>query len=77
MTNEEKSTIGSDVAAVTGDGTLPLDNGTSHDGRYQYSFETGAGAIGIYGINNDGSLSFVGLDDGLAVIGGYAGIAVR
>jgi 6-phosphogluconolactonase (cycloisomerase 2 family) len=68
---------GSGVAAVTGAGTLPLDMGISYDGQFEYSFETGIGAIGIYHINSDGSLSFVGLQGGLPAVGGYEGLAVH
>ncbi len=68
---------GSGVAAVTGAGTLPIDMAVSADGQFDYSFETGAGAIGIYHINGDGSLSSVGLQGGLPAVGGYQGIAVR
>jgi 6-phosphogluconolactonase (cycloisomerase 2 family) len=68
---------GSGAAAVTGAGTLPIDIGASGNGHYEYSFESGAGAIGIYHIHSDGSLSFVGLQGGLPAVGGYEGMAVR
>ncbi len=68
---------GSGVAAVTGADSDPIDMGTSSDGQYEYSFEVGVGAIGIYHIHSDGSLSFVGLQGSLPALTGYSGMAVK
>jgi 6-phosphogluconolactonase len=65
------------AAATTGPGTLPLDMAVSRDGKFLYSWETGAGTIGEYRINPDGSLSLVGSLNGLPAVGGYQGIAAN
>ncbi|MBE0696027.1 MAG: hypothetical protein IH586_03800, partial [Anaerolineaceae bacterium] len=62
------------TAAITGPDTLPLDMSISRNGRFLYSLETGAGAIGQYRINSNGTLSFIGTLTGLPVIGGFQGI---
>lgn len=67
----------SSIVATTGGGTLPLDMGISQDGRYLYSLETGAGVIGAFIINNDGSLTSLGTMGSFAAVGGFQGIAVR
>ena len=65
------------VAIDTGAGTLPLDMGIAHNGHFLYSLQTGSGQIGIYQIAPDGSLTSGGTVDGLPIVGGYQGIAVR
>jgi 6-phosphogluconolactonase len=42
---------------VTGDGTAPIDLGLSHDGRFLYVLNAGAGTIGAFGVERDGSLA--------------------
>ena len=65
------------AAAVTGPGTLPLDLSISRNGDFLYSLEVGAGAIGQYRINSDGTLSLIGTLTGLPVVGGFQGIAAN
>ena len=67
----------SSIVATTGGGTLPLDMGISQDGRYLYSLETGAGVIGAFMINPNGSLTSLGTMGSFPAVGGFQGIAVR
>lgn len=64
------------VVGVTGSGTLPLDMGISHDGRFEYSLETGAGMIGSFQINSDGTLTSLGTAGSYPAVSGFQGIAV-
>jgi 6-phosphogluconolactonase len=64
------------VAGNTGKGSLDLDMGISQDGRFLYTLNVGAGSIGIFRIDHDGSLMPLGSMGGLPVVGGYQGIAV-
>ena len=65
------------IVGVTGAGTLPLDMGVSHDGRFVYSLETGAGAIGVFKVNASGTLTSLGTGGSYAPVSGFQGIAVR
>ena len=67
----------SSVVISTGAGTLPLDMGVSRDGRYIYSLETGIGAVGIYQVQADGSVTSLGIAAPFAAVSGFQGIAVR
>jgi len=67
----------SSIVGTTGAGTLPLDMGISHNGRFVYSLETGAGKIGIFRVNDDGTLTSLGTGGGYAPVSGFQGIAVR
>lgn len=65
------------IVGTTGPGTLPLDIGISHDGRFVYSLETGAGKIGIFRVNNNGTLTSLGTGGVYPAVSGFQGIAVR
>ena len=67
----------SSIVVTTGAGSLPLDMGVSRDGRYIYSLETGLGAVGIYHVQPDGSVTALGTAAPFPAIGGFQGIAVR
>jgi 6-phosphogluconolactonase len=65
------------IVGVTGAGTLPLDMGVSHDGRFIYSLEVGAGTIGIFKVNANGTLTSLGTSGSFAPVSGFQGIAVH
>ena len=65
------------IVANAGAGTLPLDMGISHDARFIYSLETGAGVIGIFRVQSDGTLASLGTAGSYPAVGGFQGIAVR
>ena len=65
------------IVGATGKGTLPLDMGISQDGRFEYSLEAGAGTIGIFRVNPDGTLTSLGTAGSFPAISGFQGIAVR
>jgi 6-phosphogluconolactonase len=67
----------SSIVGVAGAGTLPLDMGISQDGNFVYSLETGAGKIGIFQVNPDGTLTSLGTAGTYPAVGGFQGIAVR
>jgi len=52
-----------------------LDIATSGDGKYLFNLLSGAGAIGVYTINPDGSLNQLGDIEGLPTTAGFNGIA--
>ena len=66
----------SSVVATTGAGSLPLDIGISRDGQFIYSLETGAGKIGVFQANPDGTLTSLGSAGSFPAVGGFQGIAV-
>jgi 6-phosphogluconolactonase len=65
------------IVGVTGSGTLPLDIGVSHDGNFVYSLETGAGTVGIFHVNADGTLTSLGTGASYPAVSGFQGIAVH
>jgi 6-phosphogluconolactonase (cycloisomerase 2 family) len=67
----------SSIVGTAGAGTLPLDIGMSRNGQFVYSLETGAGMIGIFQLNADGTLTSLGTAGGYAAVSGFQGIAVR
>jgi 6-phosphogluconolactonase len=56
-------------------GSNNLDIAVSSDSSFVYSLNSGAGAIGIFAIQNDGSLVSLGEVDGLPKAAGFNGIA--
>lgn len=56
-------------------GTVNLDVTTSVDGKYLFNLLSGAGAIGVYTINSDGTLNQLGDVEGLPKTAGFNGIA--
>ncbi len=65
------------IVATTGSGTAPLDMGISRDGKYLYSLETGAGMIGSFKINADGSLTSLGSGGSFSAISGFQIVTVE
>lgn len=57
------------------DGAANLDMTTSGDGKYLFNLLSGAGEIGVYSINPDGTLNQLGNIDGLPKTAGFNGIA--
>ena len=60
---------------VTEAGATPLDMSISRDGKFLYSLETGAGAVGAFVIHGDGSLTPLAVAGGLPRLGGLQGMA--
>ncbi|MDR3739581.1 MAG: beta-propeller fold lactonase family protein [Terracidiphilus sp.] len=56
-------------------GTTNLDLAVSEDGKYLYTLNSGAGSVGLYEINPDGTLVDRGEIDGLPKAAGFNGIA--
>jgi len=52
-----------------------LDIAASANGRFVYTLNSGAGSIGIFSVDHDGSLDGLGSVDGLPVAMGMNGIA--
>jgi 6-phosphogluconolactonase (cycloisomerase 2 family) len=65
------------VVVTTGSSTLPLDVAISQDGSFLYSLETGAGTIGVFQVQDNGSLSSLGTVGSYPAVGGFQGIAAR
>jgi hypothetical protein len=64
-------------AGVTFQG--PTDEAVSADGKYLYVLDAAVPAIGIFKVNNDGTLTRVGSDDytNASLAAGVVGIAAR
>jgi 6-phosphogluconolactonase (cycloisomerase 2 family) len=61
---------------VTGDGTAPIDLGLSHDGKFLYVLNAGAGTIAAFGVERDGGLaSLPGATGVVAPASGSQGLA--
>ncbi|HEY3973081.1 MAG TPA: beta-propeller fold lactonase family protein [Candidatus Sulfotelmatobacter sp.] len=57
------------------DGSTNLDMATSGDGKYLFNLLSGSGALGVYTINSDGTLTQLGDIEGLPQAAGFNGIA--
>lgn len=57
------------------DGANNLDITVSGDGKYLFNLQSGAGAIGVFTINSDGTLNRLGDIEGLPQTEGFNGIA--
>ena len=76
--NGSLTPVGSDgIVANTGSGSLPLDSAITHNGQFVYSLNTGAGHIGMFKTNANGSLTSLGTVDGYSPVSGFQGIAAR
>jgi hypothetical protein len=69
-----KAIAGTILSTLPG-GTTNLDMTISGDGKYLFSLLSGAGAIGVYTINSDGTLNQLGDIEGLPKTAGFNGIA--
>jgi 6-phosphogluconolactonase (cycloisomerase 2 family) len=65
----------SGVSGDLGAGAQPLDLDMSRNGKFLYVFKNGTGTIGAFAVENDGSLTPMPDSPGLAVRGGYMGLA--
>ena len=63
------------VSGDLGTGAQPLDLDMSRNGKFLYVFKNGTGTIGAFGVANDGSLTPMPDTPGLAIRGGYMGLA--
>lgn len=57
------------------DGSTNLDVATSGDGKYLFNLLSGSGAVGVYTINSDGTLTQLGDIEGFQKSAGFNGIA--
>ncbi|MFZ0633472.1 MAG: beta-propeller fold lactonase family protein [Acidobacteriaceae bacterium] len=73
--NGELTPIGDAVVGQTPADTTNIDVAASSDGRYLYTLYAATGAIGIFAVQEDGSLVSVGQQDGLPASAGINGIA--
>jgi 6-phosphogluconolactonase (cycloisomerase 2 family) len=63
------------VSGDLGAGAQPLDLDMSKNGNFLYVFKNGTGTIGAFAVAGDGSLTPLPDTPGLAVRGGYMGLA--
>jgi 6-phosphogluconolactonase len=73
--NGELTPIGGGVVGQTPTGSTNIDIAASSDGRYLYALYGATGAIGIFAVQEDGSLVNLGQQDGLPASAGINGIA--
>ena len=67
--------IGGTIVSTLPGGATNLDMTISGDGKYLFNLLSGAGAIGVYTINSDGTLNQLGDIQGLPKNAGFNGIA--
>jgi 6-phosphogluconolactonase len=63
------------VVASLPTGSNNLDIAVSDDARFVYTMNTGAGTIGIFAVQPDGSLRVIGFASGLSAHSGFEGLA--
>jgi 6-phosphogluconolactonase len=63
------------VVATLPTGTNNLDIAVSDDGKFVYTMNTGAGTIGIFAVQSNGSLRIIGFAPGLRALSGFEGLA--
>jgi 6-phosphogluconolactonase (cycloisomerase 2 family) len=56
-------------------GSTNLDIAVTADGKFVYSLNSGAGAVGIFAVQKDGTLLNVGFAGGVSPLRGFNGIA--
>jgi 6-phosphogluconolactonase len=54
-----------------------LDTTVSSDSRFLYTLNSGSGTVGMFAINQDGTLTSLGEASGLTANAGYNGIAAN
>jgi 6-phosphogluconolactonase len=67
--------IGATVVGQNPTGSTNIDIAASDDGRYLYTLNAATGVIGIFAVQEDGSLMNLGAQDGLPASAGNNGIA--
>jgi len=67
--------IAATVLAINPTGSTNLDITISEDSKFLYSLNTGKGSIGIFAIQEDGTLLNVGEADAIKANAGFNGIA--
>ena len=67
--------IDNGVVGQTPTGSANIDIAASFDGRYLYTLNAAAGTIGMFSVQDDGSLVSLGQQDGLLASAGINGIA--
>jgi len=67
--------VANTILSTLPDGAFNLDMAISGDGTYLFNLLSGAGAIGVYTINPDGTLNQLGNIEGLPTTVGFNGIA--
>ena len=67
--------IGSTVVGENAAGTVNLDIAISADGKYVYTLNSGAGNVGIFAVEADGTLKSLGTAGDFPVFTGFNGIA--
>ncbi len=67
--------LGGTILSTLPDGAANLDMTVSGDGRYLFNLLSGSGAIGVFRIKSDGTLSQLGDIEGLPKTVGFNGIA--
>ena len=67
--------IDNGVVGQTPTGSANIDIAASFDGRYLYTLNAAAGTIGMFSVQDDGSLVSLGQQDGLSASAGINGIA--
>jgi len=73
--NGELTPIGDGVVGQTPTGSTNIDIAASEDGRYLYTLNGATGTIGIFAVQDEGSLVNLGQQDGLPASAGINGIA--
>jgi hypothetical protein len=63
------------VVGTNPEGSGNLDIAVSSDGRFIYTLNSAAGAIGIFSVQKDGTLLNVGFAGGVSPLSGFNGIA--
>jgi 6-phosphogluconolactonase len=63
------------IQAVSPTSSANIDLTLSSDGKFLYSLKAGIGTIGIFRVNEDGSLTNLGSVGGILAKGGFDGIA--
>jgi 6-phosphogluconolactonase (cycloisomerase 2 family) len=69
--------ISGTVVGTNPSGAVNLDIAISADGKYLYSVNSGGGTLGTFAINSDGTLTNLGVVDGLPAGGSLNGIAAN
>jgi 6-phosphogluconolactonase (cycloisomerase 2 family) len=69
------SPIANTILNTLPQGSTNLDVTTSGNGNYLFNIQSGAGAVGVYTINSDGTLNQLGDIEGLPKTVGFNGIA--
>lgn len=67
--------VGGTIVSTLPEGVNNLDITVSSNGKYLFNLLSGSGEIGVYSINNDGTLTQLGVIEGLPSTVGFNGIA--